>query len=273
MLGCDSTSLIEHVSPGVVLKRPIVFIGQTEVDPRIANCFQVEPRVLARLGHHPRIVRFLGLREDGILLSQASHGNLQSYLDGHPFTSLRQRIAWCVQVAEAVDHIHGHGVVHSDLRPGSILVHETAPGVLDLKLCDFGGSVCEELGLDGLALPDGPFYHPAFGDQSGPMLDIFGMGSAFYVILTGRWPYKSTQGTFEKVDERIEWEEREVYPKFREEKFPDVEGLLVGDVIVKCWMRQFASARDVLDALGKVLGGSFERDGIQMYSSTVCNGL
>ncbi|KAF6817407.1 protein kinase-like domain protein [Colletotrichum plurivorum] len=202
MLDCGSTSLIEHVFPGVVLKRPVVFIAQTE------------------------------------------------------------RLAWCVQVAEAVDHIHGHGVVHSDLRPGNILVHETAPGILDLKLCDFGGSVCEELGLDGLALPDGPFYHPAFGDKSGPMLDLFGMGSVFYVILTGRWPYKSTPGTFGKVDERIGWEEREVYPKFREGGFPDVKGLLVGDVIVKCWRRQFASARDVLDALQEVLGASFCQDGV-----------
>ncbi|KAF6816656.1 protein kinase-like domain protein [Colletotrichum sojae] len=189
--------------------------------------------------------RFLGLRENGILLSQASHGNLQAYLDSHPSTRLRQRLAWCVQVAEAVDHIHGRGVVHSDLRPGNVLVHETAPGVLGLQLCDFGGSVCEELGLDGLALPDGPFYHHAFGDKSGPMLDLFGMGSVFYVILTGRWPYKATPGTFGKVDERIGWEEREVYPKFREEKFPD-----------------FVSARDVLDALQEVLESSLGHDGV-----------
>ncbi|KAK2005343.1 kinase-like protein [Colletotrichum eremochloae] len=260
MLDCGSTSIIEHVSPGVVLKQPLVFLGQSEMDPRIVNCFSVERQILKRLEHHPRIVGFLGLRGKGILLSQASHGNLQAYLDNHPSTSLPQRLTWCRQVAEGIDYLHSRGVVHSDLRPGNILVHETTPGARDLQLCDFGGSVCQELGLDGLALPDGPFYSPVFGDKSGPLLDLFGMGSLFYTILTGKWPYKSTPGTFEKVDDRIKWEEQVLYPKFKEEKFPDVQQLPGGAVIMKCWMRQFATARDMLTELEKTLPVCFESD-------------
>jgi serine/threonine protein kinase len=136
--------------------------------------------------------------------------------------------------------------VHSDLRPGNVLVHETTPGARDLQLSDFGGSVCEELGLDGLSLPDGSFYSPVFENKSGPLLDIFATGSMFYTILTGRWPYKETSGTFTNFDERFEWEEQVVFPKFKAEQFPDVQHLPGGAVILKCWMRQFKTARDML---------------------------
>lgn len=200
-------------------------------------------------------LRYLGLQGDGILLGEASHGNLQAYLDEHhASTPLDQRLLWCHQLAEALDYIHSRGVLHSDLRPGNILVHETTPGARDLLLADFGGSVCEELGLDGLSLPDGPFYSPVFNWQSSVLLDLFGMGSIFYTIYTGRWPYKLTPGRFDKVDDRLEWEDKVVYPNFQQEKFPDdVRDLPAGDVILACWKREFATAKDALTALDKYL--------------------
>lgn len=239
------------------------------MDARVAKCFSVERQILKRLGEHPRIVRyrlaleysspsfdsdsllfrFLGTKGDSILLGEASHGNLQAYLDKNPTTPQSHRLTWCRQIAEAIDHVHLCGVLHSDLRPSNILVHETTPGSRDLQLSDFGGSVCEELGLDGLALPDGPFYSPVFKNESSEMLDLFGLGSVFYTILTSRWPYKLEPGRFETIDDRIDWEERVVYPNFQAEKFPDVDGLPFEDVILKCWRRQFSTAHDVVTAL------------------------
>ncbi len=187
--------------------------------------------------------------------AKASHGNLQTYIDEHHESiPVDQRLLWCRQIAEAIVFIHSHGVLHSDLRPGNILVHESVPGARDLLLADFGGSVCEELGLDGLSLPDGPFYSPVFNWQSSVLLDLFGMGSIFYTIHTGRWPYKPTPGRFEKVDDRLEWEDKIVYPNFKQEKFPDdVTDLPAGDVILACWRREFATAEDALTALDKCL--------------------
>jgi serine/threonine protein kinase len=191
------------------------------------------------------------LQGDGILLGEASHGNLQTYLDEHhACTTLEQRLLWCRQLAEALVYIHSRGVLHSDLRPANTLVDETVPAARDLLLADFGGSMCEELGLDGLSLPDGPFYSPVFNWRSSVSLDLFGMGSTFYTIHTGRWPYKATPGRFETFDERPEWEENVVYPNFKQEKFPDdVEHLPAGDVILKCWKREFVTAKEALVAL------------------------
>jgi len=49
MFICGSTRIIEHVSPGVVVKQPIRLEDQYEA-ARIANCFSVELRILERTG-------------------------------------------------------------------------------------------------------------------------------------------------------------------------------------------------------------------------------
>ncbi|RDA85796.1 hypothetical protein CP532_6294 [Ophiocordyceps camponoti-leonardi (nom. inval.)] len=249
MENIGSTSIIEPVWPGVVLKQPINFKTQ-ELAEKVDLCFSVEPLILERIGRHPRIVGYLGQRGRGLLLGQASHGNLQAYLDSNPSIDLRQRILWCRQVAEAVSYIHSRGVVHSDLRPRNILVHQSATSnsSRDLWLCDFGGSTCDELALDGGCLPDGPFYHPVFGVESSPALDIFGLGSLFYTVITGRWPYRSDPGAPRTIDEKLAYE-KDIADAFNREEYPDLKDVVGGTVILACWKRRYGTAEEVLRAL------------------------
>lgn len=189
-----------------------------------------------------------------LLLGEANHGDLQDYLIAHPDIPVAQRLAWCRQITEAIEFIHGHGVIHSDLRPGNILIHESAPGgSLDLQLCDFGGAVCEELGVDGQSLPDGPFYSPVFKNKTNTLSDIFSLRSVMYTIITGKWPYRDTAERFENIDDRLAWEEDFVYPRFQREEFPDVDGLALGKVILGCWKREFGTVQDVLRAIDEAL--------------------
>ncbi|KAK7419438.1 hypothetical protein QQZ08_010856 [Neonectria magnoliae] len=198
--------------------------------------------------------KFLGAQGMSLLLGEANHGDLQDYLIAHPDIPVAQRLAWCRQITEAIEFIHGHGVIHSDLRPGNILIHESAPGgSLDLQLCDFGGAVCEELGVDGQSLPDGPFYSPVFKNKMNTLSDIFSLGSVMYTIITGRWPYRDTAERFENIDDRLAWEEDFVYPRFQREEFPDVDGLALGKVILGCWKREFGTVQDVLRAIDEAL--------------------
>jgi len=84
---------------------------------------------------------------EGLLLSEASHWDLHTYIDEIYHLVLRKK--WCHQVAESVAYLHRHCLIHSDLYPGNFLVHAAIPGSRGLWLCDFGGSVCQNLGLDG----------------------------------------------------------------------------------------------------------------------------
>ncbi|RYO78291.1 hypothetical protein DL762_008773 [Monosporascus cannonballus] len=144
-------------SPRAVLKDGV--INQTLTDA-IAHEFVVERLILETLGEHPRIVRYYGWQDEpdtpqGLLLAEASHGSLQRYLDMEREIPIATRLKWCRQVIEAITFIHSRGVIHSDLRPDNVLLHTTMTdsisdsSSLDVWLCDFGGSTCERLGLDG----------------------------------------------------------------------------------------------------------------------------
>jgi serine/threonine protein kinase len=197
----------------------------------------------------------LGISGNGILLSEASHGNLQKFIDSHNTTidaSLRWRLA--EQAAEAITHIHKNGVIHSDLRPENFLVHDSgersADGFtfFDLWLCDFGGSTCEVPKLDGGHMPDTPFFDPRITCwESKPATDIFSLGSVIYVIMTGYWPFRTSPPPSTAKDMDVYRDE--VDKLFKKGAFPDVSGLQGGDLIWGCWEYPYTSAAEVLNDL------------------------
>lgn len=152
------------------------------------------------------------------------------------------RKKWCRQVTEAIQYLHCKGVIHSDLRPENCLVHASTAS-LDILLCDFGGSMCQDLGLDGRGLPDPPFWDMVW--ESTPGTDIFSLGSTFYTIMTGHWPYKSAHPS-EKED-RWDYEDR-VIALLKQAIYPDVEGVIGGTVMIGCWKKQYITAEDILQA-------------------------
>ncbi|KAI9683958.1 MAG: hypothetical protein M1829_004293 [Trizodia sp. TS-e1964] len=251
-LACiGSTSFFFRTEPGVVLKKAIDTWSSPEWAVRTAEKFAVERGIFARLGRHPRIVPFLGNHEKGILLAEASHGSLQSYIDTNNAT-MDDRLRWkfCLQVTEAIVYIHERGVVHSDMRPENYLVHETTTpsgeASVDIWLCDFGGANCPEAGLDGLKLPDDPFFDPRLPWESNPATDLFSLGSIIYAILTGFWPYRNTPPV---RDESILEYEDEVNKLFLDGKFPDVSHIAGGHIIKGCWDHKYKKATELLDAI------------------------
>ncbi|KAJ5165547.1 uncharacterized protein N7500_007377 [Penicillium coprophilum] len=243
-LSQGSTSLIARMKPGVVVKCPRYSWWHSEAADAhpfvkdIKRSFEVEERLLNILGAHPRIIRYIGISEEprGLLFGEASDGNLQTYIDQHNNTiDLCLRLKWCCQAAEAVHYIHQKGVIHSDLRPENFLLHSDSKGKLDLLLCDFGGSISGD--IDGGHLPDSGFFNPCKPWVSTEAVDIFSLGSIFYTIMTGHWPYKSP-GPFKSVAEKDDYEEL-VDTLFASQKYPPVDSLPGGTVIQGCWTERY----------------------------------
>lgn len=196
-----------------------------------------------------RVVRFLGSYTEfptGILFAEASHGSLQKFLDEHDneiAPSLRQK--WFIQAVESIEFIHSKGVIHSDLRPDNFLVDCTLSQSLDLRLCDFGGSTCEDLQLSGGTLPDSGFHNPNDPWEPTYAADIFSLGSVLYTIMTGHWPFRSATGEWTSTEEMMEYNAK-VDRCFAGGIFPEVEGLFGGEIITRCWTNKFSDAAEIM---------------------------
>jgi hypothetical protein len=106
--------------------------------------------------------------------------------------------------------------------------------------------------LRASGLPDYGFFDPR-DDLLTPTLavDIFGLGSVMYTIMSGHLPHgsrglmtrswKETSAYFDKVD-RL----------FRDGVFPDVMDLKCGDIIRGCWTKDIGSAEEVVDRLSSL---------------------
>ncbi|WVN91200.1 uncharacterized protein L203_106457 [Cryptococcus depauperatus CBS 7841] len=238
-----STSAFFLITPGTVVKTPCPDL------PKNQTALRIEQQLLERLGKHPRIVPYLGPHPSGILLAEAPHGDLQTYIDTKHAT-LSTPHCWSLweQATEAIVHLHSKGVIHSDLRPENFLVHQAPQPFAGIWLCDFGGSFCAELDLDGGHLPDIPFSDPQMGSESTPATDIFSLGSIFYAILTGYWPFLDRPPKWTSTEDYFDYYHR-VVELLKQRKFPDVTGLDGGDVIKGCWNLEYKSAEEVLQAV------------------------
>lgn len=156
---------------------------------------------------------------------------------------------WRRQAAEAIAYIHEKGVLHSDLRPDSLLLYSTEDGMKSLRLCDFGGSVYGKLN-DG-HLPDADFFDSRKPWESIEQTDIFSLGSVFYTIMVGHWAHRPRDDS----DDYIMYINK-VDRLFADNIFPPVEHLDGGIIIQGCWNDQYGRAIDIVHDHRRLMGGS-----------------
>ncbi|WRT63997.1 uncharacterized protein IL334_000924 [Kwoniella shivajii] len=128
-----------------------------------------------------------------LLLEHAPLGTLDRMLRTSPQLvgrTLWER--WAREGAEALEWVHGKGVVHADVKPGNLLLTTD----LHLRLSDFGSSLLIHPAhppTDGLGLGTLPFSPPELVDPTQTFsfpVDIFALGATLYQCLTGREPFR-----------------------------------------------------------------------------------
>ncbi|PKK46855.1 hypothetical protein CI102_7869 [Trichoderma harzianum] len=237
-----STGLFFRIlGPGIILKAPV----KMGFDQIVRKRDTVE--------HHYIISGPYTEFPTGLLFAEASHGSLQNFLYEHTSEitpSLRQK--WFVQAIESIEFIHSKGVVHSDLRPDNFLVDCSLSQSLDLRLCDFGGSTCEDLQLSGGTLPDSGFHNPNDAWEPTYVADIFSLGSVLYTIMTGHWPFRPTTGEWTSTEEMMEYNAK-VDRCFADGIFPEVEGLFGGEIIMGCWTNKLSTAAEIMAKVSQLV--------------------
>lgn len=119
--------------------------------PKVLRRFQIERSVLAGM-KHPGIAGILdaGVTPDGrpyLVMPLVEGADLLRHCAEHRL-ALRERVELLARVCDAVQHAHGRGVLHRDLKPTNILVEvsgETAnPVVIDFGVARLIGTEHED---------------------------------------------------------------------------------------------------------------------------------
>ena len=201
--GYRIVSLIGRGGMGVVyeavqltLERPVAL---KLIDPARADDeefrarFVRESHVAAGL-EHPHVIPVYEAREDDRLLFIAMRlvrgPSLADVLASQAPLAPDQAARLVAQIASALGAAHERGLVHRDVKPANVLLHEREHAYLT----DFG--VTRELGGDGLTAAgerigtvDYIAPEQARGERVGPAADIYSLGCVLFEALTGRVPF------------------------------------------------------------------------------------
>ncbi|KAF1795860.1 Protein kinase-like domain [Phytophthora cactorum] len=188
-----------------------------------------EVELLKQLPTHPNIV---GFREAFwmqhldetqqllvLVLELADGGDLEQYLRGSSIKEEEARRIF-LQIAQGVNHLHRHRVIHRDLKSGNVFLFGSGRVVLG----DFGTSkllpttagadqFLEAQGLTSTVVGSPLFMSPELleGESHGFATDIWSLGCVLYEMLSGGKPafcapsypavvFRITQGKYDPLD-------------------------------------------------------------------------
>ncbi|KAJ7240621.1 kinase-like domain-containing protein [Mycena haematopus] len=172
--------------------------------------YKTEHEAHVRVGDHPRIVRYYGWDNRGLLFEKHNGGDLISCLltqrDSPP--SLTDRFQWASDVAEGMAFLHSKGVIWVDVSMSNVLLSDDHRRAL---ICDLGGaSILPMPGYKPLpaaykdttvclhpmiGLPHYPNSHVWDGPghdnyaEISPHQDRFGYGLMLFCLLTLHFPH------------------------------------------------------------------------------------
>lgn len=157
--------------------------------------FRREIQVAAQLVH-PHIIPLLSAGEaNGILYYT------MPYVEGETLRSrisatgpISEAIRWACEVADALDYAHRKGVIHRDIKPDNILIHDGHALVADFGIARAVSRATLDTTLTqaGTVLGTVPYMSPeqSLGERElDARTDVYALGCVLYEMLTGRPPY------------------------------------------------------------------------------------
>ena len=171
-----------------------------EDSPSLVARFNRELQIAARLDS-PHIVRVLEVASASAMVPYLAMERLQGVdlatrLRTQVRMSLSEVVGMLDQVARGLEVAHEAGVVHRDLKPQNLFLHDSTCW----KILDFG--VAKVFGVEGTLTRDAMVGTPqymapeqAVGENVTHLSDIYALGAIAYRCLTGRVPHAAREFT------------------------------------------------------------------------------
>src|SRR4051794_9423066 len=172
--------------------------GEIAKDDVFRRRFDREARTAARVGH-PNVVPVIDTGEqDGIpWMAQRfiTGGSLERRIERDGPLPLPFVLDICTQVADGLDAMHSHGLIHRDVKPGNILLDESDTAYIT----DFGLMKDREASVltrPGQALGSMDYMAPEQirGEEVTAQSDVYALGCVMIECLSGAPPFADRQG-------------------------------------------------------------------------------
>jgi serine/threonine protein kinase len=166
----------------------------------VVELFEREAKLAGRLSHENIVdIKDAGHTPDGIayiVMEWLEGRTLDEELSYQGRFDFKRAIGIIRQITAALSEAHAKRVVHRDLKPGNIMLLDTADGTDHVKVLDFGiGKVIEETTADSpvSAMVGTPQYASpeqlTVGSHIDGRSDIYSLGVIFYRLLGGQLPF------------------------------------------------------------------------------------
>lgn len=201
----DVLEVVGHGGMGVVVRgfdpdlgRPVAI---KVLNRRLAASGTARRRFLregkaAAAVNHPNVLTIHSVEEHRgtpfLVMEYVAGKSLKEYIDARGRLDPQETLRLGTQIALGLAAAHAQGVIHRDVKPGNVMLHE---GATRVRLADFGLARVTfdmaELTSAGAAIGTPAYMAPeqVRGEPVDGRADLFSLGCVFYAMLTGRSPF------------------------------------------------------------------------------------